>query len=298
MVVQHLGLVDAVDRVELVLSLCGQICSSLLSPPPLLGAPEEHGHNQDQKWDQSGEGGDQHHLAALHLVGDGALELEDGPVGKDVAVLAGVAWEALALEVVQFVDAEPVHAGSGGALVDLLAAVLAGEPGLAGTDEVIDRVVAGSAVGTGIGQAVVDILLAVSSDKAGVTVALVVVDEIEAGSAVGAGVSGAVIHVDLAVPARESRGTTALVLFPGDESTSAAILAGRGSTVVNLHVAVHTLKLGVTFALVSAVLGVGASGPILAGVVRASLGMHLAVESVEAKGTDAHVIVLSSALQR
>ena len=44
----------------------------------------------------------------------------DGAVGADVAGLAGVSWQALALEVGHLVDAEPVvEAGAQVALVDL-----------------------------------------------------------------------------------------------------------------------------------------------------------------------------------
>ena len=296
-VVQHFGLVDAVHGVELVLPLCGQICSPLVALPSLLGAPEDHYHNQDHKWNQSGEGGNQGHLAAIHFLGY-TFEGEDGAIGQDIAVLARVARKALAFKVIQLVDTKAVHARGSGTLVHLLTTVFAGEARLARTNEVVDGIVASSTVGTGVGEAVIDILLAVPSHEAGVTIALVVVDKVKAGATVRAWVASTVINVDLTVAAGEAGGTTALVLFSRDQCTGTAILARGRAAMVNLHIAVHTLELWVTFALISAVHGVGTGSTVLTGVVGTRLGTHLAVDPVEAKRTDTHIIILSSTLKK
>ena len=294
-VVEHLGLVDAVYGVELVLPLGLGVGPSLLDSLPPLAAHQVEDSDHDQHGDHGGAGQDEGPLRLIGVLGF-ASDLEDGAVGQDVAVFARVSGKTLALKVVQLVNAESVEAGGSGALVDLRGAVLAGVAGLAGADEVVDGVVAGAAVGARIGLAVVDVVLAVSAHESGVAVALVVVDKVEAGAPVLAGVGGAVVHVDLAVLATEALGTLALVGVGSGELAGASVLAGGGAAVVDLDVAVHALELGGALALVS-VVGVGADRAVLAGSVGAGLGVHLAVAAVEAQGANAHIIVLAGALK-
>jgi hypothetical protein len=58
-----------------------------------------------------------------------------------------------------------IHAGHRVALVDLEGAILSGKSGLAGADEVVDRVVTFSAVFARVDHAVVHVRFAVGSNK-------------------------------------------------------------------------------------------------------------------------------------
>ncbi len=306
MVVEHLGLVHAIDGVQLVLALCLGVCTPLLGAPPAFGAPQvERGH-QNQAGDDSGTREDQGPLVVVNVVVAAAVlllpllanELEHGAVREDVAVLTRVARQALALKVVHLVDAEAVQAGGSRTFVDLLRAVLAGEARRAGADKVVDLVVAGAAVGAWLRPAVVHIVLAVAPDESGVAIALVVADEVEASSAVAAGVEGAVIHVGLAVATGEPGGASAAVGVRAGGLTGPAVLARSGAAVVDLDVAVDSLVIRWALALVASGGTLEAFSAVLARVVGTRLSAALAVAPVEPQGADALVVSQPVALQR
>ena len=120
-----------------------------------------------------------------------------------IAVVSVVSGRAFALVSVDAIDARgPVEARGAGALVDVNATVLAGEPWRAVAGEVVDEIVARGSVGARSRGAVVDVRLTERADEAGHAATLEVVDAVAARRAVEARLHRAVVRVIVAVGAR------------------------------------------------------------------------------------------------
>ena len=298
-VVQHLGLGGAVRRVELVLALGLGVGPDLIQPLPMFAAHQNDDGDDDDDWNDGRQGGDESHAAAVHVLL--LVHPHNCAVRKDLAGLAGVTRQALALKVINLVNAEAVvHARGRVALVNLDGAVLAGESGLASTDEIVDGVVASSAVLARVATAVVDVLLAVGADEAGPAVALVVGDKVNAGAAISTGIDLTVVDVHLAVLSGEPDWAAALVVRAvGSQRAGGPVRAGGRPARVDLHVAVDTLEALGALAHVAGGTSrtIDALGSVLAGLVLAGLGPHLAMGSVEADWANASVVADPSALK-
>jgi len=304
-VVQGLRLVGAAHRVEFVFAHGLGVILPLLRPlAPLYAHDVDDGVEHDE-WHDADQDQNKPRLAVVVVLTgrQGALQGQNRAVGKDVTMLARVTRQALALEVVDLFDAEAVEARLGGAFVDLLRAVLAGEAGRTGADEVADAVVACATVGAGLRAAVVYIDFAVPADEAAAAIALVIVDEVEAGSAVSARIACAIVDVLLAVRPGESARTLARIAFAsgGIGLASASVLAGRARAArIHLDVAVDAEEAGGARATVTGVGGrvVQASSAVLARLVGASARLQLTVSAVVAQGAHALEIVHAGTLER
>jgi len=210
-VVQHLGLGSAVDRVQLVFPLGIGVGSNLVESLSVFVAHQDDGGDDDQDRDDGRECCDQSNSASVHVLF--LVHFHHRSVRQNLASLSGITGQTSALEVVFPVDAESVvHARRRVAFVDFDGAILSGKSGFASANEVIDRVVAGSAVLARVSAAVVDVLFAVCSDESGSAVALVVGDKVDAGSPVLAGIDFAVVDVVVAVLAGKSDRASAHVI--------------------------------------------------------------------------------------
>ena len=97
-------------RVQLVLALGIGIGPHLVQPLPVFAAHQDDDGDDDDDGNDGRQGGDESHAAAVHVLF--LVHLHHGAVRKDLASLAGVPWQALALEIVDLVNAEAVvHAG-------------------------------------------------------------------------------------------------------------------------------------------------------------------------------------------
>ena len=215
MVVQHLALVDALHRVQLVLHLSLEVGPGLLALPLVLEAVDHDEGHQDTDRDDAGEEGDHCCVGTGTLaLGRGLMELivlrVNLPAWQNLADRARVLREADASECVVPVLAESaVETRVGVTLIHLLTAVLARVPGRTRARKVIDTVSANAPVGTRGVLTVVVVVLAVLADEPVLTHALVVVDEGEADTVVVAGLLLAQIYHCLTIAALKARGTGA-----------------------------------------------------------------------------------------
>lgn len=164
------------------------------------------------------------------------------------------------------------------ALVNVDAAIVAGEAGAAEALEAVIHVEAAAAIGARLCQAEVDALVAHGAGESRRALALELIDAVDASSAIFAWIAMTVVDIFFAIGALKAPRALALVLVASDCRALATVAARIRIAVLHLQLAIATAIAGRALAL-EALTSIATTAAVLTWLARTCDGLRLAVLS-------------------